>query len=345
MPIGDIAPKGSDVMTEASRHTVSRSELSKLPYFAPTVQDDRVVPLLPYLNDEGKWEMWLPGRSGLVKSSPLAIVEGDYFAKSPASEVDVYIEFLNLITKRVYWPDVASLLDCVRDDIHNLAASLTKIDFFFESRTQADRDFSRFVSTDVEYVAITCRSLFDLLQKVVSRLWKRVQLYDTSIKKKPSLPKSFRDMVLYKSQLQGPDEIKQRHGLPQPLADFYHRAGPFFVKLRDFRDDLVHSGASAGPIFQTPRGFAVDTTRKPFSSFPIWEEKDLLPHRLGSLRLLNAHMITETIATCEDFAVTMQETLELPPDIAPDYRLFLRGHHLKSLLTLRDILAGDPWWE
>jgi hypothetical protein len=332
-------------MAEKVQPSVRRSELIKLPYFDATVQDDRVVPLLPYINDEGKWEAWMPGRDGLVQMNPLEVVEGAYFAKSPVGETDVYIEFVNFVIKRIYWPDLASRLDCIRDDIHNLGASLAKIDFFFESRAQVKHSLSRFVSTELEYIVTTCRSLFDLFQKVVSGLWKRVKLYDTSIEKKTILPDSFRAMVLYDNELQGPNEIAQRHGLPTPLADFYHRAGPFFVKLRGFRVDVIHHGIESGPIFQTPRGFAVDITRRPFCNFRIWEEKNLLSHHLGSLRLLNAHIITETIATCEDFAHTMQATIELPPDVAPDYDLFLRGHHIGHLLHLKEILESDPWWK
>lgn len=328
-----------------SHLTVNREELSKLPYFNRAVQDNRIVPLLPCLNNDGEWELWIPGRDGLVRLRNPIPVEGDYFAKAPDKETDIYVEFLNFITKRAYWPDLASLVDGVREDIHNLAASLEKIDFFFETREQIHRDLSRFVSTEIEYIVTTCRSLFDLLQKVISKLWERVRLYDTSIQKKNSLPQSFRKMVLYDDNLQNLEEIQKRHGLPEPLADFYQQAGPFFDKLRDFRVGIAHYGVGAGPIFQTPRGFAVDTTRRPFSSFNIWKEENLLPNHLGSLRLLTAHIITESLTACKSFALIMQQTVDLPPDIAPDYKLFLRGHHVKSLLSLQTILEGEFWWE
>jgi hypothetical protein len=304
-----------------------------------------MAPLLPCLNDDGEWELWIRGRDGLVRLQNPTLVEGDYFAKAPDKDTDIYIEFLNFITKRACWSDLAFLIDGVRDDIHNLAASLEKIDFFFETREQVHRDLSHFVSTETEYIVITCRSLFDLLQRVISKLWKRVRLYDASIQKKNSLPESFRKMVLYDDKLQNPEEIQKRHGLPEPLAQFYHETGPFFDKLRDFRVGIIHHGVGAGPIFQTRRGFAVDTTRKPFSSFDIWEGANLLPNQLGSLRLLTAHIITESLAACESFALTMQQTFELPPDIAPDYKLFLRGHHIKSLLNLKPVLEGQFWWE
>ena len=327
-------------------HTVNREELAKLPYFNHNIQDSRIVPLLPCFNDEGEWEVWLPGPSGLIRRQGTIIpVEGDYFAKHKERETDIYIEFLNFIAKRAYWPDLAYFVDSMRDDIHNLAASLEKIDLFLKIHRESQRNVSRFVSTETEYVVLTCRDLFDLLQVVISKVWKRVKLYDTSVKKKDSLPMKFSEMVLYNDQPLEPDGIQQRHGLPEPLAQFYFKAGQFFTKLRDYRVGIVHYGVTTGPIFQTPRGFAVDTRCKPFSSFNIWKDEDLLPNGLGSLRLLTAHIIFETLATCEDFAVTIQRILELPPDIAPDYKLFLRGYHTESLLKLESILEGEPWWQ
>jgi hypothetical protein len=331
-----------------SRQTISLDELAKLPYFDCKDLGGRLVPVFPCLNDDREWEIYVFDQNTIIniKGTP---VEVDYFARSADKETDIYIEFLNFITKRAYWSDVVFFIDGIRNDIHNLGASLEKIDLFFkvwkEARLQGmERDVARFVSTELEYVFTVCRSLFDLLQEVISRLWKRVKLNDTSIKKR-NLPQSFRKVVLKDGQLIGPDEIKTRYGLPQQLAEFYYKAAPFFIRLRNYRDDILHSGRGFDLIFQTERGFAIKKDLEPFSSFDIWKDEDLLPNNLASLRPLVAYVITETLRTCEEFAAIMEQTIELPPDIAPGYLLFLRGHHIGSLLKMKVILEKERWWE
>ena len=140
------------------------------------------------------------------------------------------------------------------------------------------------------------------------------------------------------------DEIQTQFHVPAELASFYHRHGVFFQVLRQYRDKVVHSGNDFKP-FVTEKGFAVKADFEPFASFAVWNEDHMLPNRLASLRPIVAHVITETFRACEDFTQTIQKIISFPSEIAPDFKLFIRGFHNHQLLAMKDVLANCSWWE
>ena len=46
------------------------------------------------------------------------------------------------------------------------------------SRETIPNGLSRLATTEVEYIVMLCRSIFDLYQEAMSRLWDSVQLFD-----------------------------------------------------------------------------------------------------------------------------------------------------------------------
>ena len=167
---------------------------------------------------------------------------------------------------------------------------------------------------------------------------------DKSVKKR-QLPRSFRRMVINDKKLMAQEAIQTQFHVPAELASFYHRHGPFFQVLRQYRDDVVHSGKDFKSIFVTEKGFAVRADVEPFASFGVWNEEHMLPNRLASLRPIVAYVITETLRACEDFADMIKKIIRFPPEIAPGFRLFLRGFHNRQLLAMKDVLANSSWWE
>ncbi len=287
--------------------------------------------------------MWLPLKTGLMqlKGKP---VEADYFARMPEQDTDIYLDFLNFMTQRACWTDALRYIDGIRNDIHNLGASLGKLELFHRSSIDKHKEDRRFASTEVEYIFGVCRSLFDLLQEVIATLWQRIELSDKSIKKQ-QLPRSFRKMVIKDEKFLAQEAIQTRYSLPAELAAFYHRHGPFFQVLRRYRDGVVHHGKDFNSIFVTEKGFAVSADAEPFVSFGVWNDEHMLPNRLASLRPIVAHVITETLRSCEDFADVIKKIICFPPEIAPGFRLFLRGYHNRQLLAMNDVLANCSWWE
>lgn len=323
---------------------LSLEELSKISHLKCEELHGRAIPLLP-LWDGSEWHMWIPTQErGLIKMKPIDVGEGDCFAKAPAKESDLYIPFFEFMLKRAYWPELSSKIRGIASDVQNLGTSLAKIDMFYAHREKLSLGASDFVATELEYILLVCRSLFDLLQEVIARIWKNVKLFDTSVQKRDLRP-SFRQMVIESNQLRTLSQIQERYGLPEELARFYFEAGPFFQQLRSGRDAIAHHGKDIGTIFVTERGFALARTEEPFASFGVWREEHYFNEKLASLRPILAHVIFTTIFTCNSFVEAVSRVIAFPPDIAPDYHVFRRGSNNEALVASLGVLRGEnPWW-
>ncbi len=321
---------------------IERSELAKIPFIDGANIGERVLTTLTFF-DEDKWHFWIPTPDGLhfLLGQP---VEGDYFAKSREAESDVYLEFLNFMAQRACWLDALKPISGIQCDIHNLGASLAKIELFYEESSKRKTEVTRFVSTEIEYIFGVCRSLFDLLQETIGSIWGRIRLVDTTIMKK-NLPSSFRKMVMSDRDRMSSEQIEEKWSIPRALADYYYRQGEFFEILRSYRDRISHHGHDLKFLFVTEKGFAVSADAEPFSRFDVWNEEHMQTNRLASLRPVLAHIITETLRACEEFTWVIQSIVEFPPEIAPGYKLFLRGHHTAQLLTMNKVLEDCLWWE
>lgn len=321
---------------------IDGSELSKIPFIDKENIGGRALTCLTF-HDGEEWHSWLARPDGVhhLKGRP---VEADYFGKAPESATDVYLDFLNFMAQRACWIDAVRPIGAVCGDIHNLGASLAKIDVFYELSKERKTETTRFVTTEIEYIFSVCRSLFDLFQKVIGRIWSRIRLNDEGIEKK-NLPESFRRMVITDKRAMTSAEIADRWHIPTVLADYYFRQGPFFELLRSYRDQVAHHGRELRSLFVTERGFAVRSDTEPFASFNVWDEMHLLPNQLASVRPVLAHVILETLRACEEFSITIQSIISFPPDIAPGFRLFLRGSYNRELLEMNSIRDSCLWWD
>jgi hypothetical protein len=328
--------------TSKKLSSISLQELKKVPYLDPSKIGGRMVLLQPFFDGQA-WHLWTPMSDG--KLHELAVVDfqvGQYFAKEPASpERDVQFHFFELITKRALFPEVQRFANGIENDLYNLGASLWKLDTFFGFEGPAREGSDRLALTELEYILVVCRSLLDLLQAVIAKLWQRITLPDSKIKKK-NLPESFSDVVVRDKKPQLPEAITAKYGLPLPLAHFYSKHATFFQRLCDLRDDIVHRGTKSFPIFRAENGFAVVANQAPFSTCVPWDETAFAPNQLGSLRYFVAYLIRETLRVCEEFALVMMQASHLPSDIAPNYELFLRSYHTEQLRRL-ELVCADPW--
>jgi len=308
------------------------------------VLDERLVPLLNALNDQGKWELWVPSKTGLVniRSEP---IEACYFARQVARNGDGYFSFLDLMYRHAFFPELKPVLRGVVDDLHNLAASLEKVNLLFEQWTRNNASVSRrFISTELEYTLATCKSLFDLLQWCTSTLWKRFRYLDP-LKEKRALPKRFSKMVLYGQRVLTAKEIAERRCIPPDLASFYAKRAPFFQWVKDYRDYVSHRGGGFSIVFQTERGFAISTDTRPFSSMTIWNSDNTLPNNLGSVRSAMAHLILTTLTAFEEWTNCIAQIIQLPGDIAPGFHVFVRSAHSATLLDAKNYLRLKAWCE
>ena len=247
------------------------------------------------------------------------------------------------MNQRACWKEVMLPINGIQNDIHNLGSSLGKLNLFYNYSLESKKDVRRFVSTEIEYVFGVCRSIFDLLQEIISKLWLRIELFDNNINKN-KLPPSFRRMVLQDDKLMNIDSINNRYNIPIELASFYFQYGSFFQMLRKYRDDVVHNGKDFSSIFITDKGFAINSGTQPFASFGVWNDKHMLPNNLASLRPPIAYVIKKTLTACEDFSKIIQNIIKFPPEIVPGFRLFIRGYHNQQLLEIEDVINQCKWW-
>lgn len=320
--------------------TVPIHELDKIPYVDSTHISDRTLSTLHFY-DEGEWHLWFVVADKLEKLQGWP-AEGFYFSKSPVNDSDVYLEFLNFIAQRACWPEVIPVFLGIRDDLFNMMASLKKFHILYEASFQYQTESSRFVVTELEYLFSLCRSVFDLLQELISKQWDTVRLTDQKTKKK-KLPKTFSKVLLSDNRLRSAQEIYEMFSVPSELANYYVRHGSFFQILRTFRDRFVHGGSSIDSIYVTEKGFAVSKDTQPFNKFPVWNEGHELKNGLCSLRPPIAHIVRKTLEACDDYAHTINCIIKYPPPMVPNMRFYMTGPFTSELHKLGPVLKECRW--
>lgn len=325
------------------------TEFQKVPYLDCSAIGDRTVNLMP-LWDGAQWSLWLPTHEKLFEMHPVEAVVSDYVAREPALPSDLWIPFVDLMWQRASWPEICRHITAICDDFHNMATSVAKIRHFFDTRTMLRHgNASSFVATEVEYILTLCRAAFDLLQEAISTIWnKRVRLLDDqaeSRRKRRHLPETFSKTVLkHKRGLKTQEELESEYGLPSIVADQYIKNASFFANLRDTRDNIIHRGHSSPGIFTTERGFCVNPDAKAFRGFD-WKEEHRYNKNIVSLLPWLARTITQTIFACNNITAALASAISFPPEIAPGYRIFVRGYNNQALFDLVSVdRGGSPWW-
>lgn len=254
--------------------------------------------------------------------------------------------------QRASWREVTNLIVAIADDFHNMGTSVAKLRLVFDSRKNLSSvGASRFASTELEYLVMLCRTVFDMMQEMISITWaKYVRLHDAEAeqrRKRGKLPDTFSKMVLIdKKQIRTATEIEQKHGIPKPLAEEYANIAPFFSRLRDVRDNVVHGRKGIGYVFDTERGFCVDPKCLPFSEFTGWRVDHHYNQNLVSILPWIADVILQTIDTCHRLMSAFARVVTFPAEIAPGYHIFVRGPHNPALAEVLNVHnGGSPWWE
>jgi hypothetical protein len=325
------------------RGQIALTELAKIPYLDTSNLRGRVLATLSFYVD-GEWHFWIPAADRLVKLAKGSLpIEGLYFGHARESEGDVYLHFLDFLHQRASFPEIQYALFGLRDDFFNLSTSLAKLRVLHDARKGID-GVARMAATEIEYICLLARSVFDLLQEIIWKLWDTIQLHDKTVPKK-QLKHNFREMIMLGEAQRTAEELESRFGLPSDLAAFYVRNAPFFLMLRTFRDNLVHHGSPVDPIFSTDRGFAVHESTLPFATFNVWSADHKQANGLCSLRPVIAYLIHHTLAACEDFTRTIERLVLFPPPLAPGFRIFLRGYYTIELARNYDVMQNSRWWD
>jgi len=311
----------------------------------------RTINLMPLWDGE-KWHLWVPNLEGrLVEAAVPDTIEGDYLAVAPARDSDFFIPFVHLMWQRASWPEVCPLISAICDDFHNMGTSVAKLKYFFDFRRNLPAGAGgRFARTELEYLIVLARSVFDLLQETISNIWTgRVRLHEAALearRRAGKLPEKFSRIVLRdKRHLRSSDEIANEFGVPAAMAQRYASAACFFSQLRDHRDNILHGLVSGGYIFATERGFCVDPKQPPFSTFGGWRPEHYYNENIVSLLPWIADTILGTIDACNGLLSAFASVIQFPPDIAPGYRVFIRGPYAECFVSVLQVNSGaSPWW-
>ena len=322
-----------------------------IPYLNRSNLQGRQITILPYW-DGADWHAWIPKADLFLVMRPTDTDLSDYVAREAAHPSDLWIPFVNLMWQRASWPEICPLLSAVREDFHNLFASTAKIRHFHSHRSEiAFSALSAFVSTELEYILTVARSVFDLVQEIVGRLWKHVVLKDPASEKlrkqREHLPTTFSGFCFHKGTRRTVDEMTGGFAIPLSLAQAYQRQLPFFCKLRSMRDQAVHGIDESTLIFSTEKGFAIDSSDRRFGDLVSWKEE----HRYNTTTLVTllpwlAHVVLGVVESCSDIVAAFASEIELPPEIAPGLNVFLRSPCSEVVGDLIAAAQGHQlWWQ
>ncbi|MBX7105460.1 MAG: hypothetical protein K1X57_15350 [Gemmataceae bacterium] len=296
-----------------------------------------------FVKDE--WHFWYPFPGGLQKLAATPS-EGNYFGDKPERSTDILFPYLQLMAQHIACESVMFFARGIDNDFHSLAASLGKLKLIFGSAAIRRSEVRRFVETEIEYILMVCRSMFDLLQELIQTVMGCVVSNDVKrTKRQKQLPKSFAKMVEKENRALTGEEIQKAYDLQPPIAQWYAEQAEFFLEIRRIRNRLVHSGESpTKSMFVIPdRGFAISLDRNPFGALYSWPKGCEAPNELVPLRPVIARIVWSTLRSFNSFAVVFRKTIQLPSEIAPGLNYFMRGYNNIEILELQDIVDRALW--
>jgi len=327
------------------------SQFQKVKYLDPKVVGDRIINLMPFW-DGKEWFLWLPiSESELQEAKAADAAHSDYVAKSPARDTDLFVPFVDFMYQRASWPEICPFINAISEDFHNLATSVAKLRYFHTARPTLDSlACSLFAATEIEYLTIVSRGIFDLMQEALSIFWKRITFIDPLLeknRKQKGLPKTFSKIILNENGApRNADEIKKKFPVTNLLASEYEKIGPFFQMIRSSRDKIVHGTGTSPFVHSTEKGFCVDTKTFPFKTFSGWKEEHKYNDNLVSVLPWIANVVELTINACGTLVSALAREVTFPPEIAPGYRIFVRGMHNEALIGLiGDGNTRPVWWK
>ena len=297
----------------------------EIPYLdRAQLSPERFLATLTFHDDD--WHIWVQTEDNKFIEIYGWPAEAFYFARKPENASDLSLAFLDFMAHKANFIELKQPFAAIQDDILNLSASFAKLKLIFDQEElEKSGGAHRLASTEVEYILLLCRGMFDFLQEIIAKLWERLKLSDSAVKKR-QLKKSFADMALRGDEARTAEELMERFGLPDLLARCYERQAPIFVKIRQFRDNLVHRGQNIQTIFRDKRGFVIQRRLGPFLNPNIWRDGEAIENDLVPLLPALALVVHGTLSACEQFALLFATRFTLLNPIVPDMHLFLRGY-------------------
>lgn len=321
-------------------------KLDQIPYLSYFPRDGRILLLQPWYDFEaGTWHMYSSlTEDDCVRLQMASMTAGTYYARRPAHPKDIIFDLGTLIAQHLSFPAVVPRFYSLVDDIQLLSASLEKLELIRQSVKEPMKATFLIVS-EVEYLFMLVRSMYDLLQKIAKELGKLLCRVDGS----PvllQLPDSFAQVILDGDAPRTEAELITKFRLPKQLASFYVHEISTFVCLRDIRVSIEHHGKPLPSVYITENGPGISTEGPPgWTALPVWKMHDLLPNGVGSVRALTAFLAKSFISTLNTFAQALRAVIApalLPTAVSDGNDLYLTNPTIHQLSGL-DVIITSPW--
>lgn len=298
---------------------------------------------LPDYVKEQDWHLFHPGPDGsLTILNDAQAYKATYFGVESASDEDIQMPFFNLYYQHASFPNIIEYFGSIQEDIHNLAACISKIGVYQYLGQETNTDINHYILTELEYIISTCRSIYDTLHEIAKESWKNIQMFDGG---QNQLPNKLSSMVLDHYDPVDSEELIEKYGIHEEFAEYYEDLAEFLSKVKYHRDSVHHYGGSFKTIFLLEQGVAVDTEREPYSEFDSWDDEDVNEQGLAPIWPFVAHLIGKTIEFMNRLPESVFHGVALPGEIAPGYSVFLTGSHIQNLGRINELSGGSVWGE
>lgn len=312
-----------------------------IPYVSRVPTDGRQLVVGPYYEADGdEWEAYtqLEG-DRLMVLKPVSLTDGTYVAERPeAPDLDLRLHFSEAVRNYFSLPEVTRYLPELEKDVINSLSSLSKYFLILKYGNENESiSSSQMIASEIEYAFANHRSVYDLLNRVVS------EVYSYYHQNPSSLPDSFRRVAQQDRQA-----LQDKYFLPSEIIEFYKMNEHPFMTLRKIRDGFLHHGHSVKLIFHTKDGFAVsldsDLASK-LSDLELWPEEKRKENGLLSLLPLFSFLAKDIISTLRQCTEMLYRSFQNDPP-EPLYREECRVY-MKSKMAIHmsrvEKYMSDHW--
>ena len=315
------------------------------PFFITDINRALYFKHLFLIDEDNSIKWWYKSNNDYILMKRCLISDGFYFSLNKKDSNDTYIKYIDFIYQKT--PFFSSKIsNKILSDIMNLLISLAKIDFFDKLDNSYNLNPSDFLLTEIEYILIVCRSLFDLLQEFINFSLSRFKYtYDggKTFKTINNLPQSFFYLSNHDSEY-----LLKKYKLPPFMPAFYDKYRVFFKYLRDMRDDIIHYGKADlnGKIYKLDDKGFVFSTRENINFTNFAKDFNLLDENKSKttspILPVLAYIIFVSIEALSEFIKILENGnfFQQFPNLAPNYKVYYRSEYSKYYNCLQNIITN-----
>ena len=214
--------------------------VGELPFVRNIPRDGRAVIVAPYYDhNTHAWQVYAELSPGSIVALRGGIPQSGMYISTSAEDPtrDIELPFATLVTQRMSFPGTHGPLSRIVDDVQNFACVLEKYHIIAARRAAHHNDASYLLSTEVEYLVVVARSLYDLLQLFAKNSTSLVRNQeDPGMSLCPALPDSFADMCIRAEAPRTVVDLVSAYQLTPTMAQFYAEEAAYFLAVRSLRD-------------------------------------------------------------------------------------------------------------